>query len=214
MQIVKRVIFAKSASCLTNSDFCSGILHLCNAARLVVCATWIVIRDSPKKTQGESRHVRSHDTLSGFRSVNGAVFKRTRCRADFNQVHPLSCDLAATIAKILSTVGGISVSLRDVTGIFTWEVRRTGYLPPFLRNLLKEGQVSPTPRGVFELQSQLLPLLLWQHILVNIWIKEIPVSHQNTTPMVAIFLQLPLYPFSPSPYNPTWRAHHRPELLQ
>jgi len=39
-------------------------------------------------------------------------------------------------------------------------VRRTGYLPPFLRNLLKQGHLShngkksqyPTPRGVFELQ--------------------------------------------------------------
>lgn len=39
-------------------------------------------------------------------------------------------------------------------------VRTTGYLPPFLRNLLKQGHLShngkksqyPTPRGVFELQ--------------------------------------------------------------
>lgn len=80
-----------------------------------------------------------------------------------------------------------------------------------------QGKEVPVPRSYIRVctvsRSFYPSLLLLQHILANIWIEEIPVSHQNTTPMVAIFLHLPLYPLQLQPLQSNMaRASQAPAI--
>lgn len=110
--------------------------------------------------------------------------------------------------KLLTVVVGTCVPFEIVIRTLEQEVCRAGSLPRFLRNTRNKAKSASPSAALLNtclycriFYRSTLPWL--QHILANIWIKEFQVSHQNTTPMVAIFLHLPLYPLQPNPYNPS-----------